>query len=263
MEVFFSLFFLLEKWSIFTGNFYLVSYTFVWSAMIYEDQCPTISLISIDSFNFFKPPVHWNGESYVRYARNKIARSSRDVAIRSKLLCRISFRSKVTEVWNGSDQYETASIPPHSQGLTRLGHLSCFDLLSPSLTLRTSRRHLLRPGRKRHQAWWPVSAFYRRNQQGNSFRTWVWRLRIQIARARRLRTAWLWCELNSLVKDISLWETSQVHMELSKCMLKNKLELRISVRQTNIRVQHLATITSVDFEFSKKSPVADLTHFTQ
>ena len=46
-----------------------------------------------------------------------------------------------------------------------------------------------------------------------------------------------------------------------KCMFKNNIELRISLRQTDIRVQYLSIIASGDFEFSKKSIVADLTHF--
>jgi len=48
---------------------------------------------------------------------------------------------------------------------------------------------------------------------------------------------------------------------LNACLKKNNLELRISLRQTNIRVQYLSTITLVDFEFSKKSTDADSSHF--
>jgi len=41
-------------------------------------------------------------------------------------------------------------------------------------------------------------------------------------------------------------------------MFKINLQVRISLRQTNIRVQYLSTIASVDFEFSEN---VDLTHF--
>ena len=46
-----------------------------------------------------------------------------------------------------------------------------------------------------------------------------------------------------------------------KGMFKNNLELRVSLRQTYIRVQYLPP-RHVYFEFLKKSTVADLTHLS-
>ena len=41
----------------------------------------TISLKSMDSSTFFKPPKLWNGERYVvRYAQNEIARSLKNLS---------------------------------------------------------------------------------------------------------------------------------------------------------------------------------------
>jgi len=65
-------------------------------------------------------------------------------------------------------------------------------------------------------------------------------------------------------KDIPPWQTIQVHLELLNACLKIILSLESLWDKTNILVQYLSTITSVNFEFSKNLQLpADLTHFSR